>query len=718
MSVLLIGTETVRERPVTLSLDGLLHHTLIVGQSGSGKSYFVARLVEEILTRTGARVVALDPNGDLRNLDVASMDGLAGVRSAMDELAKRAGLEAMDSKDAFAERWSTRRMVFLNSAERRPERPLSLRIDRRRLVVDWASMEDEQDALLQLDSHNRPTQLLGIKACRELVDYAQGANSPLRLEQNLRGLAEASDLFAGQNVNMRPYGYAKHLTVNDWSNVRARFLDLLSRHQIWSPENDRRSAPYTLAEIVDAPFDSDGRVADWNALIIGLDAARQPDALLSASVTLARLWRNAKFAAREQARRPSGEDPRVPTFIVVDEAHNFVPAATEDSLRRRVSEKIIQIASEGRKYGLYLILATQRPTKLHPELVPECENACVLRVQSERELSFAAETLGIPQDRVANAVRFAQGQGLLSGRWVDGGVLDVKAAPARTLVGGGGLSVDWIQGPRTVALEDEPYGPKRLVEARDAVLAILRENSAPIALNVLAERVKSHLDLGSAPEWFAYSSFKKMLVSLGIEGLEIANVGPGYAYLHGVHQPPVVDETSSLAGSQGLPEFAPLLHAECDIPLLSSEEYAILFTVISEELAVNPYSLTSTSKAVRDLMYERGHPVGRSAVNYVLKGVAMGDHDFSADRSQEPDIIADSFIRGLAKFSNRVREAKPEERQGLQTWIAGALSSAPYAASDSLEERAEAQSLEGVECNADPGQGHDRIEVEEKPVDL
>lgn len=64
---MLIGTRTNDPGvAVTIDPEGLLHHTLIVGQSGSGKSFFVSRLVEEIVLNTAARVVIVDPNGDFR----------------------------------------------------------------------------------------------------------------------------------------------------------------------------------------------------------------------------------------------------------------------------------------------------------------------------------------------------------------------------------------------------------------------------------------------------------------------------------------------------------------------------------------------------------------------------------------------------------------------------------------------------------------------------
>src|ERR1700722_19160573 len=45
------------------------NHTLIVGQSRSGKTTVARRLIEEILTWTDTRVVILDPNADFKSLD-------------------------------------------------------------------------------------------------------------------------------------------------------------------------------------------------------------------------------------------------------------------------------------------------------------------------------------------------------------------------------------------------------------------------------------------------------------------------------------------------------------------------------------------------------------------------------------------------------------------------------------------------------------------------
>src|SRR5688572_18082629 len=51
---------------VAIPAGKLAKHTSIIAQAGSGKSFFLGRLVEEILLNTKAKVLVFDPNGDFR----------------------------------------------------------------------------------------------------------------------------------------------------------------------------------------------------------------------------------------------------------------------------------------------------------------------------------------------------------------------------------------------------------------------------------------------------------------------------------------------------------------------------------------------------------------------------------------------------------------------------------------------------------------------------
>lgn len=51
---------------VRVSAETAAAHTAIIAQSGSGKSFFLGRLVEELLLRTKSRCLIIDPNADFR----------------------------------------------------------------------------------------------------------------------------------------------------------------------------------------------------------------------------------------------------------------------------------------------------------------------------------------------------------------------------------------------------------------------------------------------------------------------------------------------------------------------------------------------------------------------------------------------------------------------------------------------------------------------------
>ncbi|MEM2936413.1 MAG: ATP-binding protein, partial [Candidatus Bathyarchaeia archaeon] len=59
----------------------------------------------------------------------------------------------------------------------------------------------------------------------------------------------------------------------------------------------------------------------------------------------------------------SGEFP-YPVFVIMEEAHKFIPAGDHPTFSAPIVNKI---AAEGRKFGVFLVLITQRPSKVHPD---------------------------------------------------------------------------------------------------------------------------------------------------------------------------------------------------------------------------------------------------------------------------------------------------------------------------------------------------------------
>jgi hypothetical protein len=73
-------------------------------------------------------------------------------------------------------------------------------------------------------------------------------------------------------------------------------------------------------------------------------------------------WIRAEQSWESALSEPSKNDRRVPTFIVVDEAHNFISAEPRNHSEKGLREQFRRIAAEGRKFGFFLIVVSQRLT--------------------------------------------------------------------------------------------------------------------------------------------------------------------------------------------------------------------------------------------------------------------------------------------------------------------------------------------------------------------
>lgn len=81
-------------------------------------------------------------------------------------------------------------------------------------------------------------------------------------------------------------------------------------------------------------------------------------------------------------------DPRAehPMLLVLEEAHRFVPARSEASGTGMRSTAVFErIAKEGRKFGMSLLLASQRPSELSETVVAQCGTVIAHRLTHEAD---------------------------------------------------------------------------------------------------------------------------------------------------------------------------------------------------------------------------------------------------------------------------------------------------------------------------------------------
>jgi hypothetical protein len=77
-------------------------------------------------------------------------------------------------------------------------------------------------------------------------------------------------------------------------------------------------------------------------------------------------------------------DGASPLLFVCEEAHRYAPANSKIGFgptRRALS----RIAKEGRKYGVFLGLVTQRPAEIDPNIISQCSTMFVMRLSNDRD---------------------------------------------------------------------------------------------------------------------------------------------------------------------------------------------------------------------------------------------------------------------------------------------------------------------------------------------
>ncbi len=154
---------------------------------------------------------------------------------------------------------------------------------------------------------------------------------------------------------------------------------------------DQRLGPIIAPE--DGPT-----LEDWlNAYIGEDDAGSGPLAVIDLSLvpsdvvhTVIAVMARLVFEAQQRYRQRRKDGKALPTVLVLEEAHNFVRRGFEDeeaamSSARLCREAFERIAREGRKFGLGLVLSSQRPSELSQTILAQCNTFILHRLVNDRD---------------------------------------------------------------------------------------------------------------------------------------------------------------------------------------------------------------------------------------------------------------------------------------------------------------------------------------------
>ena len=95
-------------------------------------------------------------------------------------------------------------------------------------------------------------------------------------------------------------------------------------------------------------------------------------------------------------------DGAAPLLFVCEEAHRYAPADKKVGFGP-TKRALSRIAKEGRKYGVFLGLVTQRPAEIDPTIISQCSTLFVMRLANERDQNLIRSAVS---DAAANLLSF------------------------------------------------------------------------------------------------------------------------------------------------------------------------------------------------------------------------------------------------------------------------------------------------------------------------
>lgn len=411
--------------PVILDGKGMDRHTCFLAQSGSGKSYALGVLIEELLINAKAQIIIIDPNSDFKNFSIFKnktrkhTDGEIHVNTRINRCAEISTV----ALDKFKNDFNQHNIILFHKEE---EETIKFNGEDKpaKLAISFSGLSlHEMKAFLNLDATVDLDIAIALYSTIHFIEIEGPKDYTLmefvRLITNIIDGLSREDTKIVQILDpyIKIFGESGELIY-----ALSRLLDKayeLSSKRVWRKHKDEK----TFLDVLDKD--------DSSCIIIDLGELQPDERGMLALTALERIW-----------NRNEGATERTPTFIVIDEAHNIVPSEPEDSWQHLSSKMVNRIAGEGRKYGLFLILVSQSPSKIHQSALSQCDNIIIMKIMNTHDLDAIELAFGVKSKELLRSVSsFSKGDALIIGSITPCPVV-LRIGRRRTKEGGSDVKIE------------------------------------------------------------------------------------------------------------------------------------------------------------------------------------------------------------------------------------------------------------------------------------
>lgn len=365
---------------IDIAVDGdkfFSKHIAVVGSTGSGKSGTVARILQEGIKPTNNQT----KEGILNNSHIILFD-LHGEYSPAFPKSKK-----LDINNLILPYWLMNseelEEMFIESSESNSHNQISqfksaVTLNKKRHNSTLAKVNYDTPVYFSIDevyrylsNHNNATK--------------DAKTGELKIKVKVAGVADEFQLFetiefeekVREKVNAGPYAgeFDRFVPRLETKLNDERLAFLLRRKKTTGDEYKTEDLSDILKQFI-------GYEANKNNITI-IDLSGIPFEVLSLVVSLiSRLVFDFCFYYKSIK-----VDKEVPFLLVLEEAHNYIPQS-QGAKYHSVKKSIERIAKEGRKYGLSLMIVSQRPSEISETIFSQCNNFVAMRLTNPTDQQY------------------------------------------------------------------------------------------------------------------------------------------------------------------------------------------------------------------------------------------------------------------------------------------------------------------------------------------
>jgi hypothetical protein len=380
--------------PVTVSPERLFgRHCAVLGVTGGGKSWTIARLIEEC-ARHDAKVVLIDATGEFSTLKEFVDHGSIG--SEKDAPASSVELSCpyhlLEERDLFA--------LFTPSGQ--SQAPMLREAIRSLKLAKCAGLPAGYVVNGCIPKTGKK-KVDFIKHCQANIATIESPLADFSIEQ-LSAQIQHECVYPSGNfgkddttwgdIDARAVGYCMTLLMR---------IDSMSKDDAFTPIFRPRSLKPVQKALDEFLASTTKRVLRISLRFMSFAQSARPIVVNAIGRHLLQVARTGRFKTK-------------PTLVVLDEAHQFLGKCVGDESNSQELDAFDLIAKEGRKYGLTVCLATQRPRDIQDGVLSQMGTMIVHRLTHGADREVVERAARDVEKSVATFLpTLAPGQAILLG---------------------------------------------------------------------------------------------------------------------------------------------------------------------------------------------------------------------------------------------------------------------------------------------------------------